>query len=140
MNRLSLPVLACVLAMSAATPAAHANDTGPERAFQDHIAYVATFAMPLLIERCADDEPGFMQRAAPLYFRFVNERQDAIERGRLLTLAEFAPDDTIKQYRERTVASRLGLLDTGTLEQKQRMCEGALSMLSGEVVPQGRWP
>lgn len=137
MHRLSLPALAGLLAMCAV---AHADDSGPERAFQDHIAYVATFAMPVLIERCADDDPAFMQRAAPLYFRFVNERQDSIERGRLLTLAELAPDETVSQYRARTVAGRLGLLDTGTSEQKQRMCEGALAMLAGEVMPQGRWP
>lgn len=119
--------------------AADTPDPARERAFQDHIAYVATFAMPVLIEKCATTDATYLQRAAPAYFRYVNTHQDQIERGRLLTLAEFEPGDTLTGYRERTLAQRLGRLDTGTPEQKQQMCEGALAMLSGMKIP-GEWP
>ena len=119
--------------------AADTPDPARERAFQDHIAYVATFAMPVLIEKCATTDATYLQRAAPAYFRYVNTHQDQIEHGRLLTLAEFEPGDTLTGYRERTLAQRLGRLDTGTPEQKQQMCEGALAMLSGMKIP-GEWP
>ena len=119
--------------------AADTPDPARERAFQDHIAYVATFAMPVLIEKCATTDATYLQRAAPAYFRYVNTHQNQIERGRLLTLAEFEPGDTLTGYRERTLAQRLGRLDTGTPEQKQQMCEGALAMLSGMKIP-GEWP
>ena len=70
-------------------------------------------------------------------------RQDQIERGRLLTLAELGPDETLKAYRGQVLASRLGRLDTGTPEQKAKLCEGALShlraMTQGEPMP-GEWP
>ena len=135
---------ACVMVLGLAmtvsnAQAADAPDPARERAFQDHIAYVATFAMPVLIEKCATTDATYLQRAAPAYFRYVNTHQDQIERGRLLTLAEFEPGDTLIGYRERTLAQRLGRLDTGTPEQKQQMCEGALAMLSGMKIP-GEWP
>ena len=65
-------------------------------AFQDHIAYVATFAMPVVIESCNALKPGYLNKTAPAYFRYVNARQDQIERGRLLTLAELAPGETLQ--------------------------------------------
>lgn len=85
-----------------------------------------------------------LARAGPAYFRYVNGDQDQIERRRLLTLAEFGPDKTLSAYRTRTLAQRLGRLATGTPEQKQRMCEGALAMLElamldGMKIP-GEWP
>ena len=138
MTRHASLLLTCTLGLAVAPPAL-AADSARERAFQDHIAYVATFAMPVLIEKCAAADATYLPRAAPAYFRFVNTRQDQIERGRLLTLAEFAPGDTIAAYRERTLAQRLGRLDTGTPEQKQQMCERALAMLSGTPIP-GEWP
>ena len=95
--------------------------------------------MPVLIEKCSVADTGYLQRAAPLYFRYVNTHQDQIERGRLLTLAEFAPGESVKSYREGVIASRLSRLETGTLEQKLGMCEGALGMLSGAKLP-GEWP
>ena len=119
--------------------AAAADDPRLNLAYQDHIAYVATFAIPVLIEKCAALDPNYLQKAAPLYFRFVNTRQDRIERGRLLTLAEFAPGQTVKAYREEVLASRLSRLESGTREQKLGMCEGALGMLSGATLP-GEWP
>ena len=128
------------LAMTVSTAqAADTPDPAREQAFQDHIAYVATFAMPVLIEKCSATDAGYLQRAAPAYFRYVNTHQDQIERGRLLTLAEIAPGDTLVAYRERTLAQRLGRLDSGTPEQKQQMCEGALAMLGGMKIP-GEWP
>lgn len=128
------------LAMTVSTAqAADTPDPAREQAFQDHIAYVATFAMPVLIEKCSATDAGYLQRAAPAYFRYVNTHQDQIERGRLLTLAEFAPGDTLLAYRERTLAQRLGRLNSGTPEQKQQMCEGALAMLGGMKIP-GEWP
>ena len=81
------------LAMTVSTAqAADTPDPAREQAFQDHIAYVATFAMPVLIEKCAATDAGYLQRAAPAYFRYVNTHQDQIERGRMLTLAELAPE------------------------------------------------
>lgn len=129
-------------AMALALPAAQASaadDPVLNRAYQDHIAYVATFAMPVLIGKCGASDAGYMQKAAPLYFRYVNARQDEIERGRLLTLAELAPGETLTAYRERVLSSRLGKLDSGTPEQKAKMCEGALGVLSGASLP-GEWP
>ncbi len=136
----TIPASLAAIAMLLSTAQATAADD-PQRnlAYQDHIAYVATFALPVLIEKCAALDPGYLQKAAPLYFRFVNTRQDQIERGRLLTLAEFTPGQTIKSYREEVMASRLSRLDTGTREQKLGMCEGALGMLSG-AKPPGEWP
>ena len=136
----TMPASLVSIAMLLSTAHATAADD-PQRnlAYQDHIAYVATFALPVLIEKCAALDPGYLQKAAPLYFRFVNTRQDQIERGRLLTMAEFTPGQTVKSYREEVMASRLSRLDTGTREQKLGMCEGALGMLSGARLP-GEWP
>lgn len=139
------PAFAAMAAIATAMPPVHADGaqaapTGPQRAFQDHVAYVATFAMPLLIEKCSAGDPGYMGQAAPACFRFGNARQDAIERGRLLTLAELAPDDTLQAYRERVLASRLDALDSGDAGRKQAMCAGALAMLSSGRLPPGEWP
>ena len=138
MKPISTAVLSITLALSAGQASAK-DDPLLNAAYQDHIAYVATFAMPVLIEKCGDLDPGYLQKAAPLYFRYVNERQDGIERGRLLTQAEFEPDETPRGYRERILASRLGKLDNGTREEKLKICEGALGVLSGVKLP-GEWP
>lgn len=131
-------LIAVSLALASST--AHAEGaTAREQAFQDHIAFVATFSVPVLIEKCAAMDASYLDRAAPLYFRYLNTHQDNIERGRLLTLAEFKPGDTLAAYRERVVATRLGKLDTGTAGEKLKLCEGALAMLSGAKVP-GTWP
>ncbi|MBX3711278.1 MAG: hypothetical protein KF800_04905 [Lysobacter sp.] len=136
---LAIPLaLATVFALSPPSTRA-ADDPVLNRAFQDHIAYVATFAMPVLIEKCSAADPAYLQRAAPLYFRYVNAHQDRIERGRQLTLAELKPDDTLKAYRERVLAQRLGKLDTGTPEERTAMCQGALVVLEGTTLP-GEWP
>ncbi|SDQ28667.1 hypothetical protein SAMN05216569_0472 [Pseudoxanthomonas sp. CF125] len=138
MKPASMTVLAIALALSAGQARA-ADDPQLNLAYQDHIAYVATFSFPILIEKCSSLDPGYLQKAAPLYFRFINSHQDQIERGRLLTLAELAPDQTPKRYREDVVASRLSNLDTGTREEKLGMCERALGVLSGAKLP-GEWP
>lgn len=133
---------AIVIAVTVSLAASHASAADdPQRnlAYQDHIAYVATFSLPVLIEKCADLDPGYLHKAAPLYFRYINTHQDQIERGRLLTLAELSPGQTVKGYREEVVASRLSRLDTGTHEQKLGLCAGALGMMSGAAVP-GEWP
>ena len=135
-----IPSVLVTAAMLLSAPRAAATDDPQlNLAYQDHIAYVATFALPVLIEKCTALDPAYLQKAAPLYFRFVNTHQDQIERGRLLTLAEFTPGQTVKRYREEVMASRLSRLDTGTREQKLAMCEGALGMLSGAKLP-GEWP
>lgn len=138
MKALSMIVLSIALAFSHGQARA-ADDPRLNLAYQDHIAYVATFALPILIEKCSSLDPDYLQKAAPLYFRFVNAHQDQIERGRLLTLSELAPDQTPKRYREGVVASRLSKLDTGTRDEKLGMCEGALGVLSGAKLP-GEWP
>ena len=130
-----------LLALALAVPATAthaADDPKLNQALQD-LAYVATFAMPVLIEKCNATDAGYMQKAAPLYFRYVNSHQDQIERGRMLTLAELAPDETVRGYRERIIAQRLGALDAGTPEQKGKTCQGALAFLGGMRVP-GEWP
>ena len=130
-----------LLALALAVPATAthaADDPKLNQALQDHIAYVATFAMPVLIEKCNATDAGYMQKAAQLYFRYVNSHQDQIERGRMLTLAELAPDETVRGYRERIIAQRLGALDS-TPEQKGKTCQGALAFLGGMKVP-GEWP
>ena len=48
-------------------------------------------------------------------------------------------DETLQSYRSKVIASRLGALDSGTAEQKSRMCKGALAVLSGMALP-GEWP
>ena len=131
-----------LLALALAVPAAAtqaADDPKLNQAMQDHVAFVATFAMPVLFEKCDQTGTGYLQKAAPLYFRYVNTHQDQIERGRMLTLAELGPDETLHSYRERTIAQRLGVLDTGTPEQKGKVCEGALAFLGGMKIP-GEWP
>lgn len=136
------PASMTLLSIALALPAGQASASDDPRlnlAFQDHIAYVATFAMPVLIEKCAALDPGYVQKAAPLYFRYVNSHQDQIERGRLLTLAELAPGETVHNYREDVLASRLSKLDSGTREEKLKMCERALGVLSGAKLP-GEWP
>ncbi len=124
---------------SAALPARAADDPTLNAAYQDHIAYVATFSIPVLIEKCAALDSTYLQKAAPLYLRYINTHQDQIERGRLLTLAELEPGQTLRAYREDVLASRLGMLDTGTPQRKAQMCEGALGVLSGATLP-GEWP
>ena len=138
MKSVAMPVLSIALAFSVGNANA-ADDPKLNAAYQDHIAYVATVGLPVLIEKCAALDPDYLQKAAPLYFRYVNTHQDQIERGRLLTLAEFSPEETVKSYREGVIASRLSRLDIGTSEQKLAMCEGALGMLSGAKLP-GEWP
>lgn len=139
---MNLPPMPLLLAVALAVPttiAQAADDPKLNQAFQDHVAYVATFAMPVLIEKCSVADAGYLQRAAPLYFRYVNAHQDQIERGRMLTLAELGPDETVRSYRERTIAKRLGALDSGTPEQKAKTCQGALAFLGGMTMP-GEWP
>lgn len=138
MKSVVMSVLSIALALSSSNADA-ADDPKLNAAYQDHIAYVATVGLPILIEKCAAIDPAYLQKAAPLYFRYVNTHQDQIERGRLLTLAEFAPEETVKSYREGVIASRLSRLETGTAEEKVGMCEGALGMLSGAKLP-GEWP
>ena len=130
---LSLATLLCI------APARAADDPVLNQAYQDHIAYVATFALPVIMEKCAAIDPGYTQKAAPLYFRYVNARQDQIERGRLLTLAELETGETLHAYRAKVLAARLGVLDTGTREQQLKFCEGPLHLLAGATVP-GEWP
>lgn len=120
-------------------PARAADDPVLNQAYQDHIAYVATFALPVIMEKCAAIDPTYTQKAAPLYFRYVNARQDQIERGRLLTLAELETGETLHAYRAKVLAARLGVLDTGTREQQLKFCEGPLHLLAGATVP-GEWP
>jgi hypothetical protein len=132
--------LLIALALTATSHASNAADsTRLNQAFQDHIAYVATFVMPVLFEKCEQADNGYLQKAAPLYFRYVNTHQDQIERGRMLTLAELAPNDTQRSYRERTITQRIGVMDSGTPEQKAKTCKGALAVLGGMQVP-GEWP
>ena len=130
---LSLATLLCI------APARAADDPVLNQAYQDHIAYVATFALPVIMEKCAAIDPTYTQKAAPLYFRYVNARQDQIERGRLLTLAELETGETLHAYRAKVLAARLGVLDTGTREQQLKFCEGPLHLLAGATVP-GEWP
>ncbi|RYZ74704.1 MAG: hypothetical protein EOP91_01600 [Lysobacteraceae bacterium] len=133
---------AVCLALALAVPVGQAcasDEPGLNQSFQDHIAYVATFAMPVLIEKCAALEPGFLQKSVPLYFRYVSSRQDQIERGRLPTLAELEPGESLQAYRQGVLASRLGKLDSGSREEKLAMCEGALALLSSVRLP-GQWP
>lgn len=132
-------ILLLTVALVATASVQAADDPKLNRAFQDHIAFVATFAMPALFEKCEQAGTGYLQKAAPLYFRYVNTHQDEIERGRMLTLAELGPDETLRGYRERTIAKRLGVLETGTSEQKAKTCNGALAFLGGMNVP-GEWP
>ncbi len=116
-----LPLLSLAALLSPA-PAKAADDPVLNQAYQDHIAYVATFALPVIMEKCAAIDPAYTQKAAPLYFRYVNARQDQIERGRLLTLAELEPGETLHAYRTKVLAARLGVLDTGTREQQLKFC------------------
>ncbi len=132
------PSLLLCIVLTGTMPAAQADD-GPRKAFLDHIAYVATFTVPLVIESCGASDPGYLQRAAPLYFRYVNARQDAIERGRLLTLAELEPSQTLQAYREQVLATRLRALRSGTADEQRGLCAGVLGMLEGKV-PSGTWP
>ena len=71
---LSLATLLCI------APARAADDPVLNQAYQDHIAYVATFALPVIMEKCAAIDPAYTQKAAPLYFGYANARQDQIER------------------------------------------------------------
>ncbi|WP_162347842.1 hypothetical protein [Pseudoxanthomonas gei] len=135
----SAPALLAIALVMGSSHASAGDDPQLNLAYQDHIAYVATFALPLLIEKCAGLDAGYLQKAAPLYFRYVNTHQDQIERGRLLTLAEFPPGQTVKAYRENVIASRLSRLETGTRKEKLGMCEGALGMMAGAALP-GEWP
>lgn len=133
------PSATAAAVMLATLCAQAADDPVLNRAYQDHIAYVATFAMPVLIEKCAARDPAYLTRAAPLYLRYLNTHQDRIEGGRLLTLAELEPGETLRAYREAVLAKRLGALDSGPPARKAQMCEGALGVLSGATLP-GEWP
>ena len=118
------PLLLALALAVPATAAQAADDPKLNQAFQDHVAYVATFAMPVLIEKCSVADAGYLQRAAPLYFRYVNAHQDQIERGRMLTLAELGPDETVRSYRESTIARRLGALDNGVVSVQASVQDG----------------
>jgi len=113
--------------------------TPAEQAFQDHAAYVNTVTLPVVIEKCEALQPGYMTRAAPLYFRFAIEKRENIERGRLLTLSEIPRDWSIKVYHDRVLAKRLEPLDTGSAEEKRQICDAGMSVLSGVRIP-GTWP
>jgi len=133
---------ALLLLLASALPTSRsqaADDPVLNRAYQDHIAYVATFAMPLLFEKCALIDSGYLDTAAPLYFRYVSERQDQIERGRLLTLAELEPGETLGDYREKVIAGRIAPFDASDEARRHKMCEGALGVMRGAILP-GEWP
>lgn len=135
----SVSATSLVLSIMLASPAVAADDPLRNQAYNDHVAYVATFVLPVLIKKCANSQPGYMAKAAPLYFDFVNSRQPQIERGRLLTLSELPPGGTLQEYRENVIKTRIGKLDTGTPQEQRKMCDGAVGVMSGMKLP-GEWP
>ena len=52
-----LPLLSLAALLSPA-PAKAADDPVLNQAYQDHIAYVATFALPVIMEKCAAIDPA----------------------------------------------------------------------------------
>lgn len=128
-----------MLSIMLASPAVAADDPLRNQAYNDHVAYVATFVLPVLIQKCDDLQSGYMAKAAPLYFDFVNGRQSQIERGRLLTLAELPLGETLQAYRDDVIRTRIGKLDTGAPQERQKMCDGAIGVMSGMKLP-GEWP
>lgn len=137
--KLSVWLLSLLVAAFCVRSARAADLSWAEQAFQDHAAYVNTFTLPIVIEKCEVLEPGYMARAAPRYFRFVIEHRENIERGRLLTLSEIPKDWSIREYHDRVLAKRLTPLDTGSADEKAQICKDGLSVLSGALV-QGTWP
>lgn len=133
---------AAVALLTALLPlaAAHAADD-PERnrAYNDHIAYVVTFMVPALAPRCTEVVPDYLDTVAPRFLRFVGEHQSQIERGRLLTLAEFPPEQTLQGYRDALIAARTRQFDAGSTEDRLRMCRGVAGVLDGGMLP-GEWP
>lgn len=137
--KISVPLLSVLVAVFCVGSTHAADLTRAEQAFQDHAAYVNTFTLPIVIEKCEALQPGYMTHAAPLYFRFVIKHRENIERGRLLTLSEIPQDWSIKEYHDRVLTKRLTPLDTGSANDKRQICEAGMSVLSGALVP-GTWP
>ena len=80
---MKIPAKILAVALLLATGhATAADDPQLNLAYQDHIAYVATFVLPVLIEKCASLDPAYLQQRLAL-LRYVNTHQDQIERGRL---------------------------------------------------------
>ena len=78
----------------AAQQAPAIEDPNLNRAYNDHIAYVLTFMLPAMSERCAAVSPGYLQAVGPSFLRFMADNQQRIERGRLLTQSEFKPQQS----------------------------------------------
>ena len=78
----------------AAQQAPAIEDPTLNRAYNDHIAYVLTFTLPAMSERCAAVSPGYLQAVGPSFLRFMADNQQRIECGRLLTQSEFEPQQS----------------------------------------------
>lgn len=115
------------------------DDPARNRAYNDHIAYVVTCMAPELAPRCAGIVPGYVDTVAPQFLRFVGERQAQIERGRLLTLAELPPEQTLQPWRDTLIAARTRQFDEAPAEARLRMCRGVAGVLGGDRLP-GEWP
>ena len=65
--------------------------------------------------------------------------QQRIERGRLLTMAEFEPQQTLTSYRQNLIESRTKQFDGVPREGKAQTCNAIAAVLAGQQVP-GEWP
>jgi hypothetical protein len=129
-----------LLAALAPLATAHAvDDPRRNRAYNDHIAYVVSFMTPALASRCAAVLPEAADTLAQRYLDFMGAQQVQIERGRLLTLAEFPPEQTLQAYRNDLIAARTGQFDAAPAEARLRTCRGVAGVLGGDLLP-GEWP
>lgn len=133
--------LTLLLATLVPLATAHAaDDPQRNRAYNDHIAYVVSFIGPALASRCAGmlPEEG-ADSMARRYMDFMGAHQVQIERGRLLTLAEFSREQTLQAYRNDLIAARTLQFDAAPAEDRLRTCRGMARVLSGDLLP-GEWP
>ncbi|MES2858670.1 MAG: hypothetical protein V4704_05770 [Pseudomonadota bacterium] len=138
-HRKTTLALGLLLSAHAGAQAPPTDDPVLNRAYNDHIAYVLSFMLPEMSARCAALSPDYVQTVAPRYLRFMADQQPRIERGRLLTMAELDPAQTLASYREDLVRSRTGQFEAASAEGKARTCAGIAAVVAGQQVP-GEWP
>lgn len=116
-----------------------AEDPILNRAYNDHIAYVLTFMLPVMSERCLSVSSDYVRTVGPLFLRFMADNQQRIERGRLLTMSEFEPQQTLASYRQGIIDHRSKHFDSLPSKGKAMTCAAIAAVLGGQQVP-GEWP
>jgi hypothetical protein len=108
-------------------------------AFNDHLAYVASFMAPAQKSVCAKAVPGYAETLAMRYLDWMDAQQTRIERGRRLTAATLEAGESLDAYREALIAKVLAQIEAEGTEKTAKRCQAMLALFDGRSFD-GEWP